>query len=158
MQNFNSKLKSKSSIKFISKSLEDTKKFAQKFVDDLKDGQNIVLLQGNLGAGKTTFSQAVLEYLGAEGPFTSPTFVIMKDYEVNFENKNRIKFKKVYHLDCYRIDEESLDDLNWNDITEDKENLILLEWPEKIEKALPKKYVKIGFEVLGEKKRGINIS
>jgi tRNA threonylcarbamoyladenosine biosynthesis protein TsaE len=158
MQNFNSKLKSKSSIKFISKSLEDTKKFAQKFVDDLKDGQNIVLLQGNLGAGKTTFSQAVLEYLGAEGPFTSPTFVIMKDYEVNFENKNRIKFKKVYHLDCYRIDEEGLNDLNWDDIIEDKESLILVEWPEKIEKTLPEKYVKIGFEVLGEKKRGINIS
>lgn len=158
MQNFNSKLKINSSSKFISENLKDTKKFAQKFVDDLKDGQNIVLLQGNLGAGKTTFSQAVLEYLGAEGPFTSPTFVIMKDYEVNFENKNRKKFKKVYHLDCYRIDEGSLNDLNWNDIIEDKENLILLEWPEKIEKALPKKYVKIGFEVLGEKKRGINIS
>jgi tRNA threonylcarbamoyladenosine biosynthesis protein TsaE len=142
----------------LSKNLKDTKQFAQNFVDDLIDGQNIILLQGDLGAGKTCFSQAVLEYLGAEGPFTSPTFVIMKDYAVEFENRNKVKFKKVYHLDCYRIDEESLDDLNWNDIIEDKENLILLEWPEKIEKALPEKYVKIEFRVLGENEREIRIS
>lgn len=158
MQNFNSKLKSKSPIKFISKSLEDTKRFAEDFIDNLKKDQNIVLLQGNLGAGKTTFSQAVLEYLGAKGPFTSPTFVIMKDYGVDFENKNGVKFKKVYHLDCYRIDEASLNDLNWSDIIKDKDNLILVEWPEKIEKALPEKYVKIEFEVLGENEREIRIS
>jgi tRNA threonylcarbamoyladenosine biosynthesis protein TsaE len=158
MQKFNSKLKNRFPSKFISEDLKDTKQFAKNFVDNLKQDENLILLQGDLGAGKTTFSQAVLEYLGAEGPFTSPTFVIIKDYEVDFQNKNKVKFKKVYHLDCYRINEESLNDLNWNDIIENKESLILLEWPEKIEKALPEKYVKINFKVLGESERKIKVS
>jgi len=137
--------------------LEDTKKFAREFIENLNQDDNLILLQGELGAGKTTFSQAILEYLKAEGPFTSPTFVVMKDYSVNFKNKQGVSFKKVFHIDCYRIDENSLEDLCWKDIITDKKNLILLEWPEKIEKALPEKYVKINFEVLCENKRSIKI-
>ena len=138
--------------------LEDTKKFAREFIENLNQDDNLILLQGELGAGKTTFSQAILEYLKAEGPFTSPTFVVMKDYLVNFKNKKGASFKKVFHIDCYRINENSLEDLCWEDIIADKRNLILLEWPEKIEKALPEKYVKIIFEVLGENRREVGIN
>lgn len=141
----------------LSKNLEDTSKFAQDFVENLGQGENLVLLQGNLGAGKTCFSQAVLGYLGAEGPFTSPTFAIMKDYQVDFKNKKGIYFKKVYHLDCYRINGDALLDLGWADIIKNKENLILVEWPEKIDKILPEKYVKINFKVLGESEREIEL-
>jgi tRNA threonylcarbamoyladenosine biosynthesis protein TsaE len=158
MQKFNSKLKNRFPSKFISEDLKDTKQFAKNFVDNLKQDENLILLQGDLGAGKTTFSQAVLEHFGAEGPFTSPTFVIIKDYKVNFQNKNKVKFKKVYHLDCYRINGNDLLDLGWSDIIKNKEHLILLEWPEKIKKALPEKYVKINFKVLGEMEREIEVS
>ena len=140
------------------KSYEETKKFAEEFIENLEIGENIILLKGNLGAGKTTFSQAVLEYVGAEKPFTSPTFVIMKEYPVDFQSQNNLRLKKIYHLDCYRIDDKSLLDLGWEDIINNKENLILLEWPEKIEKALPENYIQIEFEVLSENEREIKIS
>jgi tRNA threonylcarbamoyladenosine biosynthesis protein TsaE len=141
----------------ISENQEDTREIAEEAIDNLESRDNLILLHGELGAGKTNFSQSVLKYLGAEGPFTSPTFVIMKEYLVNFKNKQGTRFKKVYHLDCYRIDSAGLLDLGWNDIIKDKNSLILLEWPEKIEEALPKNYLKINFKVLGEKKRNINI-
>ncbi len=158
MQKFNSKFKSKFPVKVVSKNLEDTKKFAQEIIENLEQGENLILLQGNLGAGKTCFSQAVLNYLEAEGPFTSPTFVIIKDYEVDFKNKKKVRFKKVYHLDCYRISGNDLLDLGWKDIIKNKENLVLIEWPEKISEVLLKKYVKINFKVLGEGEREVEIS
>ncbi len=141
----------------LSKNLEDTQKLAGEIIENLEQNDNAILLQGDLGAGKTTFSQGVLEYLGAEGLFTSPTFVIMKEYPVDFKNSKGVRFKKVYHLDCYRIDSAGLLDLGWADIIEDKQNLILLEWPEKIPEALPEKYLQVNFKVLGENKRKIEI-
>jgi len=158
MQKSNSKFKSGFKKKIISNNLRETDKIAEEFIENLNQDDNIILLQGELGAGKTTFSQKALEHVGAEGPFTSPTFVIMKDYEAPFKNDKGTSFKKIYHLDCYRIDEESLDDIGWRDIISDKNNLVLVEWPERIEKALPEKYLKINFEVLDESRRKIEIS
>lgn len=145
-------------MKYVSKSLDETQKIAQELIENLEQNDNIILLQGDLGAGKTTFSQGVLEYLGAEGPFTSPTFVIMKDYAINFSNQKGARFEKIYHLDCYRIDSAGLLDLGWVDIIKNKKNLILLEWPEKILEALPEEYLKIDFKVLGENEREIDIN
>jgi len=147
-------------------SLQDTKKFAKEFSQIIfndDQNRNVVLLQGDLGAGKTTFSQFLLEVLGAEGPFTSPTFVIMKKYELTncsggsitrnpvVESLEGVKIpkdvkppkgncKNIYHLDCYRVDEESVLDLGWEEIVADKNNLILVEWPERIKKIWPEKY------------------
>ena len=130
--------------------LQDTKKFAKEFSqmifdnhNKIKEGRNVILLQGDLGAGKTTFSQFLLEVLGAEGPFTSPTFVIMKKYEIksNLKKNSEVKIlKDIYHLDCYRVDEESVLDLGWEEIVADKNNLILVEWPERIKKIWSEKY------------------
>jgi len=82
----------------------------------------------------------------------------MKDYQVGLKIKKETRFERVYHLDCYRIDAAGLLDLGWQDIIEDKKNLILLEWPENVEKALSEKYLQINFEVLGENKRRIRVS
>ena len=146
-------------MKKILKNVEDTKKFAEEFLQMVLDGdreRNVVLLQGELGAGKTTFSQFVLEYLSAEGPFTSPTFVIMKKYELKDDKKQRndghyhttiySSVESIYHLDCYRVDEESVLDLGWEEIIADKNNLVLVEWPEKIKNIWPKKYWLLKFE------------
>ncbi|HIP49289.1 MAG TPA: tRNA (adenosine(37)-N6)-threonylcarbamoyltransferase complex ATPase subunit type 1 TsaE [Lutibacter sp.] len=150
------------------KNLDATKQFAKDFLQDVisddKD-RNVVLLQGNLGTGKTTFSQFLLEKIGAEGPFTSPTFVIMKKYEL--ENSmifcsdqvaTKKEIKNIYHLDCYRVNEESVFDLSWQEMTEDKNNLLLVEWPEKIKKIWPEKYWLLKFEYGdGESSRVVEI-
>ncbi len=156
----------------ILKNLQDTKQFAKEFLEEFisndipekddKIGRNVILLQGELGAGKTTFSQFLLEAIGTEGPFTSPTFVIMKKYEVDKNKKEmpdgKIKtdfhFKDVYHLDCYRVDEESVLDLGWEEIIADKNNLILVEWPERIKKIWPKKYWLLKFKYGEDVKNG----
>lgn len=142
----------------ISENIENTNKITQEIIANLSQVDNLILLRGDLGAGKTTFSQEVLQYLGAEGPFTSPTFVIMKEYPVNFKNQKGVQFKKVYHLDCYRIDSAGLLDLGFENIIRDKNNLVLLEWPEKVSAALPKRYLEVDLKVLGKDKREIKVS
>jgi tRNA threonylcarbamoyladenosine biosynthesis protein TsaE len=134
-------------MEYISNSVEETGEIARKIIENL-NGQNIVLLQGELGAGKTTFSQNVLEFLGAKGPFTSPTFVIMKKYEVS-----ELGFENVYHFDCYRIGEQDMLELGWKEIISDPNNLVLVEWPERIEKILPENSVRVSFEIKGEDER-----
>lgn len=150
-------------MKYISDSLKKTEEIAKKVVDNLKEEQNVILLQGELGAGKTTFAQKVLEYLGAEGPFTSPTFVIMKSYSVKSKSNSeysgqKSKFRTIYHFDCYRVGARDILDLGWEEIIGNKENLVLVEWPERIKKSWPDNYVKIDFESLGENERKIVVA
>lgn len=113
---------------------------------------NVILLSGNLGAGKTTLAQGLLKHLNAKGPFMSPTFVIMKKYPVDDQ------FKAVYHIDCYRIEEDDVLNLGWEEIINNKNNLILVEWPERIKKIWPQNYLHIDFKVMGKNQREIKIS
>lgn len=139
----------------ITKNVEETQLLAEKILKEIeKEKINVIFLQGNLGAGKTTFCQEILRLVGAEEPFTSPTFVIMKKYEL--KNKQE-EFQAVFHIDCYRIGENDMLDLGWQEIIEDEKNLVLVEWPEKIQKIWPKKYLKLTFQMLGEKERKITI-
>jgi tRNA threonylcarbamoyladenosine biosynthesis protein TsaE len=136
-------------MKFVSCNLNDTRILARDILASL-GSKNIILLEGELGAGKTTLAQGILEELGAEGPFTSPTFVVMKDYDLS---QNGI-FKKVYHFDCYRIGAEDLKDLSWEETIEDKNNLVIVEWPNRIESALVgKEVMNVEIGVINENRR-----
>ncbi len=154
----------------IIKSKQETQRLAVDFLDWLGN-ENVVLLFGDLGAGKTTFAQGVLEALGAEGPFTSPTFVVMKEYALesgkekvvssekvsNSKTQARIsQFKKVYHWDCYRIDDKGALELGWEEIIRNRENLVLVEWPEKIKAVWPESFAKMKFELVSESERKVS--
>lgn len=82
--------------KYISKSVEDTYALARKIAERLKGGE-VILLNGNLGAGKTTFTKGLAKALGIDEVVTSPTFTFMKEY------KGRLS---LYHFDMYRADDE----------------------------------------------------
>lgn len=125
---------------------------AEKVVNSLEE-TNLVLLRGDLGAGKTTFVQHALDYLGAEGPFTSPTFVIMKRYAIESE-----KYDFVYHLDCYRVGKQDVLDLGWEEIITDPRNLVFVEWPEKIWDIISKEYMLIDIKITDTLKRELNVS
>lgn len=145
--------KSDKTKKIISHSAQETQALARETLALLEEtGSNLLLLKGDLGGGKTTFCQGVLQSLGAEGPFTSPTFVIMKKYDIS------CKSKSVYHIDCYRIGEKDILDLGWKEILSGKRNLVLVEWPEKIKKVWPKKYHQLEFKTTGESTREIEIT
>lgn len=102
----------------------------------------ILALKGDLGAGKTTFTQGFLRGLGVRARVNSPTFVLMK----RFRLKNK-RFKNVYHLDCYRIKKpKELLGLGLKEIFDNPENIVLIEWPERIKRVLPKETRKIVFK------------
>ena len=90
----------------------------------------ILALSGNLGSGKTTFIQGFLRAAGIRRKITSPTFVLIKNYKIQTEN-----YKRVYHIDCYRIKKsKELLDLGLKEILNNPENIVLIEWPERIKK------------------------
>lgn len=127
--------------KVVLKSLKDTEKFAKKFAKILSGGQ-VVLLSGDLGAGKTTFTKFVLRALGVKDEVTSPTFTIMKEY-------NGKKFK-IYHFDMYRIgsgDEAREFGLEDYIYSKDPSAIVFIEWSENISDILTGAFVKVNITI-----------
>lgn len=134
-------------MKFTTKSEVDNLKIAEDFFNkiNIKDTAVVVGLYGNLGSGKTTFTKSVAKVLGVTEDITSPTFVIEKVYEL--QNN---KFSHFIHIDAYRLEkEEELVSLGWNEIISDKNNLIFIEWPEKVSGIMPD-HIKIKFSALDD--------
>ena len=117
--------------------------------------RTLVTLSGDLGAGKTTLTQGILEALGAIGPHTSPTFVIMKEYMLPRTSKTGIK--RVYHIDTYRIEAKDLEHLGFEEWCSDPQGLVILEWPEQVENLLPEKRIDITLTQVSESERQIDI-
>jgi len=108
----------------------------------LKTGKAAVLaLSGDLGTGKTAFVRYFLRALGVKQRITSPTFVITKSYKLKTKN-----YKTAYHIDCYRIkNPRELFELGLKEILENLRNIVLIEWPEKVEKILPSQIIWLNF-------------
>ncbi len=144
-------------MKIVSKNLEQTQEIAKEFIEKISmnysDNALVVGLYGDLGSGKTTFTQDVAKILGIEGDITSPTFVIEKIYDI--EHKD---FKKLIHIDAYRLDSgKELLVLEFENILKDPHNLILIEWPERVLDVLPEKHTKVFFKFISENEREIEI-
>ncbi|PKK86691.1 MAG: tRNA (adenosine(37)-N6)-threonylcarbamoyltransferase complex ATPase subunit type 1 TsaE, partial [Tenericutes bacterium HGW-Tenericutes-8] len=110
----------------------------------LKPGM-VLLLEGDLAAGKTTFTKGIGQALGIERTINSPTFTIMKRY-MKDENK-------LYHVDLYR-----LDDINTDFDLEDyinSDGVSVIEWPFKVKDILPKAYLLVSFTVMDNDQRKI---
>lgn len=135
-------------MKFVVNSLEETKKLAQKFAKDIKIGQ-VVLLNGDLGAGKTTFTQFVFAALGVKDVVNSPTFSILKTYQG--------AKCKLHHFDTYRISEEEAVESGFDEILGDKSSIIFIEWSENIASLLPKEHATINIKLIDEDKREFEI-
>ena len=101
-------------MKLISNSVEDTGKVAQNFASEIKGGETI-LLNGDLGAGKTTFTQFVFRALGVKQVVSSPTFAILKSYDGKF---------KLHHFDTYRITTEEAIEAGFDEIFQEKTYII----------------------------------
>lgn len=133
----------------ISFSEEDTKKAAKEIAKNMSGkmtGGNVICLKGQLGAGKTVFVKGFAEYIGIDPCLVkSPTYTYLRKYEG--------KGVKVYHFDYYRLEE-----LNESasgeilEIIDDKNNIVLIEWPEKLKHILPDKRIEIEIELVEDKK------
>lgn len=139
----------------VTKSLEEFKVYARDFVSKLEPHESkalVVGLQGNLGSGKTTFTQEISRTLGVTETVTSPTFVIEKIYKL----PEGALFDHLIHIDAYRLEKESeLRHLGWKEIVENPRNLILIEWPERVVGLVPKNATHISFKFIDENTREI---
>jgi tRNA threonylcarbamoyladenosine biosynthesis protein TsaE len=130
-------------------SLEELQAEAGRFVASLtpKDGHaTLVTLSGELGAGKTSFTQGIAKALGSTDPITSPTFVLEKIYDLDGQS-----FSRLVHIDAYRLEgEKSLAPLGFDDLYADAQNLIVLEWPELVASQLPQADHALTLRVAGD--------
>lgn len=131
-----------------------------KIADDLllyvrENNLNIILLKGELGAGKTTLTKKIAKRLGIKCNVSSPTFVIMREYEIN----NDYNFDKLIHIDAYRMhDEKDLRVFDLNDVLKNKSSLVVIEWPDRFEKLLSKfDYIECNLNIKDDKIRNITV-
>ncbi|PIR68373.1 tRNA (adenosine(37)-N6)-threonylcarbamoyltransferase complex ATPase subunit type 1 TsaE [Candidatus Nomurabacteria bacterium CG10_big_fil_rev_8_21_14_0_10_35_16] len=143
-------------MKKVSKNKTETSKIAKIFIDrHLKQIKNrkeavVVGLLGDLGVGKTTFTQAVAKHLGVSNRVSSPTFVVIKKYPIKFKG-----YKFFFHIDAYRLkNEKEILVLGWNEIITQPEHIIFIEWPENVKKVIPKSSKLIHISHIENKHRG----
>lgn len=139
----------------ITHSAEETRAQGELLGQTLMPG-TLVCLRGALGAGKTTFMQGVLAACGAEKPYVSPTFVLMKEYDLALPTATGIK--RIYHADAYRIDTPlDFEKIGFSEWLSDREGVVLLEWPEKVEGLLPERGVVITLRSVSDEEREIHV-
>lgn len=106
-----------------------------------KDTATVLALEGNLGAGKTTFVQTLAQELGIKDVVQSPTYVLMKSYPLELSDagaNTNTKFTKLVHIDAYRLESpEEFDALRPQEFLNDPQALVVVEWPSKLEGKLP---------------------
>ncbi len=123
--------------------IKDLHKIAEDILRKAKLVKNstatVIALEGELGTGKTTLTQELARILGVKENIISPTFVIMKKYKVKDDT-----FEYLIHIDAYRLEKESeLENLGWQGILSDKNNLVIVEWPSRVPDCIPSGVCKV---------------
>ena len=132
--------------RYISKSPADTDQLAAWLAERAFAGA-VIGLDGDLGAGKTAFSQSFARHLGVKGVVNSPTFTIIKEYEGRLP---------LYHMDVYRLSQDEADELGLDEYFFG-DGVCLVEWSRLISELLPDDYLHIQIETLGLSERSITV-
>lgn len=134
-----------SMIEIVTRSARETRKVAALLVQEIAGAARksalVLALEGELGSGKTTFAQGFARELGVKDKVLSPTFVLLKIYNIK-----RKGLKHLVHIDCYRLDSpQDLLHLGFRELLKDKDVIILVEWADKIRRILPDDAIHIRF-------------
>ena len=173
-------------MEIVTKSTEETFRLGKKIGSDLKknpyvnqaewlpegwyrkEGRALVMtLTGELGSGKTTFAQGLAEGLGVKQRIISPTFILLRKYNmvldsrIDYDHRNsKPLLKHFYHIDLYRLEgdiNQQLLELGYEEFVNEPENLIAVEWAEKASGVYPDDLLWFKFEDLGGDERKIII-
>lgn len=113
----------------------------------------VIALEGELGAGKTTFVKGFARALGIKAHVTSPTFLLMKSYKLKAKS-----YKLLVHIDAYRLkNHKELLPLGTKDTISDGKNIVLIEWSDRVKPILPARYIKIHFDHIAKNIRKIKV-
>ncbi len=134
----------------ITHSKEATQEWGKILAKKLRPGVALTL-KGDLGAGKTTLVQGLLEGLGATAPYPSPTFVLMNQYDL--PQPTTAGIWRVYHADAYRVGRDDFEKLGFLEWCADPAGLVILEWPERLGDLVPEKRIEISIRSLSETER-----
>jgi len=120
----------------------------------------ILGLEGDLGGGKTTFLQGFARGLGIKQKILSPTFIIMRKIEVKplpcGGLTSATSIKTFYHIDCYRIKKpKEILDLGFKEVVSNPQNIVVVEWADKIKKILPENSLILKFKFVNKNSRKI---
>lgn len=149
-------------MEFLSKSPKETQKIAADLARKIIKAKKgvVIALEGELGAGKTTFIQGFAKALGIKSKIKSPTFVLMKKYIAPKSAKSRRRLDNqgdaltFYHLDCYRVwDNKDLKIPELKEILEAPHNVVVIEWAERVKKIIPKKHIRIHIDHIDKNTR-----
>lgn len=135
---------------------DQTKEHAAHFAETLSAG-DVVVLRGELGAGKTQFAKGIARgFWLDEEEVASPTYALVNEYEIKMNDGSD---GKLYHLDCYRFEKpEELLELGVEEYLYPKQAISIIEWPERIEQYLPGHYIEVHIEELAPMGRKITIT
>ncbi len=132
--------------KWITRSAEETRRLGERLAKELQAG-DVVLLEGNLGAGKSELARGIAKGLGVAETVTSPSFTILNVYE-----SGRVP---LYHFDWYRLEsEEELYELGMDEYL-GGDGIAVVEWPERCPDAVPERCLRIRLRTVGENEREI---
>ena len=159
-------------LEVLSQSLKETQALARLFLKEFKnfDQPLILALSGNLGAGKTTFIQGFAKGLCIKDRVNSPTFFVMKSFLIPHKGRLAVSGKPrkelsvprgkrfLWHIDCWRLEQSDFEYLGLKEILENRENVVCLEWAERVKKLLPGNAVLLKFEHLDGNKRKVTVS
>ena len=136
-------------MKLTTNSIEETQTIAKLIAPKLKGG-DILLLRGDLGAGKTTLTKALCEALGVKEDVTSPTFTIVNEYNGKY---------KVNHFDMYRVNSimEAME-FGFDEMIRDRDSINIIEWPEVVMDILPSEVIDMEIKRIDNNSREITIS
>ena len=143
----------------VTKSPEETRRLGEKIARSLKGGETLALV-GELGSGKTTFVKGLAKGLGVEQRIISPTFIILRKYDIPLVQRPR-GIKNFYHIDLYRLEgavESELKNIGAPDVWGKRQNIVVVEWAEKVTGLFPQNTIWIKFENLGKAKRKIKVN
>lgn len=134
-------------LEFFSRSPEQTRRIGLRLGGLLKPG-DVICLQGDLGAGKTTFTQGLAQGWGSLDSVSSPTFILVNQYR-------RADGSKLFHMDAYRLDSvPEAEELDLDSML--AEGALIIEWPERLGDLIPKEHLHIRLEHISEEHRQMN--
>ncbi len=137
-------------VEYTIESASAMQELGRALADVLRTG-DVLMLHGDLGAGKTTLAQGVAEGLGIDSPVQSPTFTLVREH--------RARDMMFNHLDLYRLESpDELEDIGYEAYIDPADGVSLIEWPERAGDWLPSSFIMVQIDHLGGDRRRVSIS